>query len=94
MFLPPLALACIWSDKKFLKQMALVMFYAGTLMVLSYLFSMAYITSIYGTNMPWKVILPVIIPGAVGMTFGLLIAIYAQRAIIKTEEPIWNGADT
>ena len=74
--------------------MALVMFYAGTLMVLPYLFSMAYLSSVYGTNMPWGVILPVIIPGVVGMTSGLPIAVYAQRTIIKTEERTRNGADT
>lgn len=92
MFLPPLALALIWPDKKFLKQMALVIFYVSILMTLPYTFGMAYISSIYGPGMPWGVVLPVVAYGLVGMPSGLLITIYAQYTIIKTEERIWDGA--
>ena len=92
LFLPPLALVCVWSDKKLLKQMALIMFYLGTLMSLPYTFSMAFFTNMYDANMPWGVILPVIIPGVVSMTSGILIAVYAQYAIIKAEE--WMHDDS
>lgn len=92
-FLPQIALAILWSDKKFLKQMALVIFYGGASIILAYLFGMAYVSSWYGHGMPWGVILPSIMPWMVGTTSGLLIAVYAQRAIIKTEERIRDGAD-
>ena len=95
-FLPPIALFIVWKDKKFLKQMALVIFYVSILIILVYLFGMAYVSSAAGYDMPsWRnVLLPAVMPWMVVMTFGLLIAIYAQHAIIKTEGHIRNGVDT
>ena len=55
-FLPPIALAIIWSDKKFLKQMALAIFYMSTLFLLVYLFVFAGIIG-YAQGMAGLVVL-------------------------------------
>lgn len=93
-FLPPIALFIVWKDKKFLKQMALVIFYGSILIILVSLFSMAYFSSANDHDMPWGFILPRAMPLVIIMMSGLLVAVYAQYAIIKTEERIRNGADT
>ncbi|MBI1657637.1 MAG: hypothetical protein IS632_02530 [Thaumarchaeota archaeon] len=89
-FLPPIALAIIWSDKKFLKQMALAIFYMSTLFLLVYLFVFAGIIG-YAQGMAGLVVL--LTPAMLGMLFGILIAVYAQRTIIKAEERVRDGAD-
>ena len=94
-FLPPIALFIVWKDKKFLKQMALVIFYFSTFLILWYLFNMAYFTSTTDYWPSWRVvILPTVMPVIVIMTSAFSLAVYAQYAIIKTEERIRNGADT
>ena len=90
MFLPPIALAIIWSDKKFLKQIALAIFYMSTLYILAYLFVFA---STIGSAQGMFGLVVLLTPAMLGMLFGLLLAVYAQRTIIKAEERVRDGAD-
>ena len=90
MFLPPIALAIIWSDKKFLKQMALAIFYVSTLFLLVYLFVFA---GTIGSTQGMFGLVVLLTPAMLGMLFGLLIAAYAQSTIIKAEERVRDGAD-
>lgn len=89
-FLPPIALAIIWSDKKFLKQMALAIFYVSTLYLLAYLFVFAVTI---GSAQGVFGLVVALTPAMLGMLIGLLIAAYALRTIIKAEERVRNGAD-
>ena len=89
-FLPPVALLIVWKDKKFLKQMALVIFYIFTIFVV-WVFVLIFIGS---GIVRWELILLDSLMFAVsGMLFGLFLAAYAQHKIIKTEERIRDGAD-
>ena len=89
-FLPPIALLIVWKDKKFLKQMALVIFYMFTIFVV-WIFVLIFMGS---GIVRWELILLDSLMFAVsGMLFGLLLAAYAQHKIIKAEERIRDGAD-
>ena len=87
-FLPPIALLIVWRDKKFLKQMALVIFYISTILLpvhpYIYLINIEFLRGIPNVEVP----LTSVMLSMAGMTFGILVAVYAQRAIIKTEERI------
>lgn len=89
-FLPPVALLIVWKDKKFFKQMALVIFYIFTIYLV-----WIFVLIIIGSGIVrWEILLlePLMVAGS-GMLFGILLAAYAQHKIIKTEERIRDGAD-
>lgn len=89
-FLPPVALLITWEDKKFFKQMALVIFYIFTTLVVG-IFVLIFMSS---RIVRWELILlDSLMFVVLGMLSGLLLAAYAQHKIIKTEERIRDGAD-
>ena len=94
-FLPPIALFIVWKDKKFLKQMALSIFYLSTFIILWHLFNFEFFAYKTGYEPSWSLLrLPIITPFIVISAFAFFLAVYAQYAIIKTEERIRDGADT
>ena len=94
-FLPPIALYIVWKDKKFLKQMALAIFYFSTTLTLWYLFSSAYFTITTGYEPSWRfVLLPTLMHLIVLVTSSFFLAVYAQYAIIKTEKRIRDSSDS
>ena len=97
-FLPPIALFIVWKDKKFLKQMALAIFYFSTILTLWYLFNMIDFTGTTGTigYVPrWgHILFPRVMTGIVLVTSSFFLAVYAQHAIIKTEKRIRDRSDS